>query len=398
MKDPSPWKALAHVYISMLAFALTFQAIPPLLSFIIPSLGISSTQAGALMSFFALPGILISIPGGILTDIYGPRPVGIVALILALIGSILVALGNSFSLLAMGRIIAGIGSLTIAIIAPQTISRWVAPQDLGKAMGIFNTAMPVGTIVTLNVFGRLALAWNWRIPILLTVLYTLFVLALFYFQHPGLPQGEEPKGERRALGPKLAQIGHTGWPIWLVAFIWMMYNAAAISYLTFAAEHYIAAGFNVAFAGFLTSLFMMGSLVFSPLVGYLTDKIGRGEYFIIGAATILAVLLFLVPRTALNPMLLGTVIGLVAAFIPAPVFSLVSRCLPPAQAGLGYGILSTCLNVGVLLGPLLVGLSYDRRGDYLMGFSLMALFALAAGAIALLLLFVQGKESSPSST
>ena len=96
-------------------------------------------------------------------------------------------------------------------------------------------------------------------------------------------------------------------------------------------------------------------------------------------------MLFLVPRTGINPLLLGILIGTAASFIPAPVFSLVPRLLPPKQLGLGYGILSTCLNFGVLIGPLLVGLFYDLTRNYIYGFNLMAFFALTTAVIAILL-------------
>ena len=44
-----------------------------------------------------------------------------------------------------------------------------------------------------------------------------------------------------------------------------------------------------------------------------------------------------------------------AALIPAPIFAMVPKHISLGQVGLGYGILSTCLNIGILLGPLLVG-------------------------------------------
>jgi len=63
----------------------------------------------------------------------------------------------------------------------------------------------------------------------------------------------------------------------------------------------------------------------------------------------------------------------------------VPRFLPPERLGLGYGILSTCLNFGVLVGPLLVGLSYDLTLNYYSGFNLMAILALSGGIFALIL-------------
>lgn len=383
MKMATRWRVLIFVYISMLAFAVIFQAVPPLLGMIIESLKISHAQAGALMSFFALPGILISIPGGILADIYGPKKVGVVALSFAILGSLLVGLGSGFPLMIAGRFIAGVGALTIAIIAPLTLTRWFTKEDLGIAMGIFNTAVPMGTIFTLNVFGRLASAWGWRGPILLTAAFSFFVLLLFIFSHPGLPP--EQTLEKQKLKERVLSLTKTGWPVWLVSAVWMMYNAAAISFLTFAANYYTSLGYDVAYAGFLTSLFMIGSLLFSPVVGYLTDKWGREEFFIASGCAAFGGLLLLVPRTGLNPLILVSLIGFTAAFVPPPVFSLIPKFLSPTRAGMGFGILSACLNVGVLLGPFLVGFSYDQTQSYLLGFNLMAVFALATTVIAIFL-------------
>lgn len=387
MREVSRWRVLAFIYIFMLVFAVTFQGIPPVLGFIVSSLGISYAKAGTLMSFFGLPGIFISIPGGILADVYGSRYVGMVSLVITLVGSLLVGFGNSYFILVIGRIISGIGALTIAIIAPRTLSHWFEKEDLGIAMGIFNTAMPLGTILTLNVFGRLAAVKGWRFPILVTSFYCLLILVMFYFKYPSL-LGENEQQKKPNFKKSLYGIRKAGFPVWLVAAIWMMYNAAAISYLTFGGDYYISAGYSANYAGFLTSLLMIGSLLLSTLVGYLIDKVGNEEYFIAAGSVVLAILLFLVPRTGLNPLLLGSLIGISAPFVPAPVFSLVPRLLPPEQLGLGYGILSTCLNFGVLIGPLLVGLSYDRTLNYLSGFNLMAIFALSTAIIALLFRFI----------
>lgn len=391
MKYKARWKALLFVYLFMLAFAVTFQCIPPVFGFIVSSLKISHAQAGALMSLFALPGIVISIPGGILADFHGSKRVGMAALAITLAGTLLVGLGNSYSLIVAGRIISGSGALTIAVVAPQVLSRWFADgQDLGKAMGIFNTAMPLGTIFTLNVFGRLAAVSSWRVPIFLTAVYSLFVMFLFFLRYPGLPGEKKQQGQREKpeFKDSVYAIIKIGLPVWLVSVIWMTYHIFAIPFLTFTGDYYISAGYDLSYSGFLTSLFMVGSLLFSPLVGYLTDRIGSEEYFIAGGCLALFAILLLIPRTGLSPLLLGGLIGFSAAFVPSPVFSLVPKILHPSQVGLGYGILSTFLNLGVLVGPLLVGFSYDLTRSYLAGFNLMAVFALATAAIAILLRFV----------
>jgi len=136
------WAILGVAYLSIVAFAVTFQSVPPVLSLVITQLGLSHTQAGLLMSFFALPGIIISIPAGLLADRYSQKIIGAVALLLMIVGSAIFAAGNSMYLLALGRIIAGIGGMTICILMPQIVSQWFRGRDLGKAMGVFGSLGP----------------------------------------------------------------------------------------------------------------------------------------------------------------------------------------------------------------------------------------------------------------
>ena len=214
---------------------------------------------------------------------------------------------------------------------------------------------------------------------------------MFYLKYPKLPDETQQQG-RPEFKKNVVALRKTRSQVWLIAAVWMMYNASTISYLTFGADYYQSTGYTVGYAGFLTSLLMVGSLLFSPLVGLLTDRVGKEECFIIGGSIAIGFLLFSVPRTGLNPLLLGGMIGLFAASIPAPVFSLVPKYISLTQAGLGYGILSTCLNIGILIGPLLVGFSYDRAESHLSGFNLMALFAFITAIIALILRFIGRPE------
>ena len=379
-------EVLFLAYIAMLAVAVTLQAIPPLMGFLVPVLDISHGQAGALMSFYAFPGILMSIPGGFLTDIYGPKQVGTAALGIIVMGTLLVGLGNTFLLLLIGRVVAGIGGAVVGLAAPQTISHWFSEQDVGSAMGIFHTAMPLGTVLALNLFGRFAGFWGWRMPILLTAAYALIVLVLFMLRHPGLPkQGHTGESKQPKMKEIAENIRHAGWPVWQTAAVWMMFNASALAFVTFAGDYYTSIGYDVGYAGFLASLFMLGSLLFSPITGRLIDRTGKEQVYMISGCALLALVMLLVPLTNLNPLLLGGLVGLAGGMVPAPVFAMIPKLLPEAQAGIGYGILSTLANIGMLMGPLVIGFSYDRMQNYIIGFYLMAAFAATAVVVAIFL-------------
>jgi len=107
------------------------------------------------MSLFALPAIFLSILAGLLSDHWGPFKTGVISLILVIIGTLIFAVSSTLLYAGLGRVIAGVGAATISIVAAQILSQWFRGRELGTAMGIYNTAMPVGTIICFTTFGGL---------------------------------------------------------------------------------------------------------------------------------------------------------------------------------------------------------------------------------------------------
>jgi len=371
----------------MLSFALAFQSIPPILKLIMSELDISYAQAGLLMSLFALPGVFVAIPSGIISDLFGMRKVGVISLILMIIGTFLVGVSESFLLMGVGRTISGIGALTLAIVLPQLLSRWFISKELGLGMGVFNTAMPLGTITSFNVLSLIGTNMGWRAPIFLTTIASVVALLIFLllFREPTLKS-------REASTSALLDISKVGAPIWLVSLAWMWFNAAFISFLLFVPDFFVAKGYEIASASFLSSIVMMGSLFLSPLIGYLVSKFGKEEAFIILGGIVLASLIFLISMTP-SPIPLLVLIGIFVAFVPAPIFSLPSKMVKPQHLGLAFGILTTCLNVGILAGPYLAGLAKDLTGEYTVSFYLMSLFTILQTFTILLLHLLKTKTT-----
>jgi MFS family permease len=371
------WKIFAVLYLSQLSFAVTVQSIPPVMSLVIERFHLSHHEAGLLMSVFSFPGIFLSLPSGMLSDRWGVKPVGVIALILTAAGTLLVAVGQSFSVVLAGRMIAGMGAVTLVIIIPKAIAQWFAGREMGVAMGLFNTAMPLGTIVMLNAGPALSAFGGWRTGIWATLALTLIAVAVFsvFYENPITETRQRPTG-----GPGPTLEGKVGVPIWLIGAAWGFFNMAIMSLFTFAPDFLVAQGFALGRAGFDTSLVMIGSMVFSPIIGHLTDRVGRKAAFIGAGGVGMAALLLVLPGVDHNFAVLFLAVGILAALIPAPVFSLAAEVVSLDRLGLGYGILSTLLNIGMFVGPQIVGLGRDVSGSYTASFWLMALFAILATA------------------
>jgi len=376
------WKILAMTYFCMFSFAMVFQSIPPLLTLIRDEFGISRAEAGLLMSFFALPGIIVALPGGIISDRFGMKWTGVVSLVLMVIGTLVVGISNAPLQAYVGRIVSGAGGLTLAVVLPQLLSRWFLGEELGVGMGIFNTAMPLGAILSFNIFSIIGESLNWRMPIFLTTTASIVGLSVFL-----LLFREPPEKTSRTRNDANGSIKELGPAIWLVGLSWMWFNAAFISFLTFSSDFLVTRGYPIGSAGLMSSLVMMGSLFLSPLMGYFVYKFGRERAFIGAGGMIMAFLIFLVPISPVVVPLL-VLIGIFVAFVPAPIFSLPSKLVKAENMGLAFGIVTACLNIGVLAGPYFAGLIRDVTGDYSFSFYLMAIFAvLQTVTIALLSLF-----------
>jgi predicted MFS family arabinose efflux permease len=376
------WKILIMTYVCMLSFALVFQSIAPLLTLIRQEFNISHAQAGLLMSFFALPGIFVAIPGGVVSDRFGIRKTGVASLVLMITGTFILGTSSSTLQAYAGRIVSGVGGLTLAVVLPQLLSRWFIGKELGIGMGIFNTAMPLGTILSLNVFSMVGNSFGWQLPIFLTT--TASTIALLVF----LLLCREPAGEtERVKGTVIGDIASLGVSVWLVGLCWMWFNATLISFITFSSDFLIAKGYEVGAAGFMSSMVMMGSLFLNPVAGYVVHRFGRESLLIGAGGVFLATLTFLTPAaSSIAPFFL--LVGISASLVPAPIYSLPPKIVKPENLGLAFGVMTACLNVGILGGPYFVGLARDFTGEYTLSFHLMTLFAvLLTITIALFSLF-----------
>ncbi|MDY6856058.1 MAG: MFS transporter [Thermodesulfobacteriota bacterium] len=387
MEERYRWNILALIYLSMLAFAFVFQSIPPVLSLIIHDFQISHTQAGLLMTLFALPGIFLSIPGGILFDLFGTKKIAVSCFVLMIVGVLVVIFGRTFLHLAIGRTVSGVGALVLAIGLPRFLIQWFSGKELGIAMGIFNTAIPLGSIISFSLLGRLGKGLGWHTSVSLSGIVTFIALIAFllFFKHPPSLNN----ASLREFNFQLPNFRETGISIWLLAMAWMWFNASLISLSTFAPDFFMEhRGFSIGFAGFLTSFIMWGSLLFSPAVGYIIDKWGFKEILIAISGLILGVVIFLIPYVPGFLIFFMVLIGLSVALVPAPVFSLPSDLLEPENLGFGFGIISTCLSVGMVFGPYFVGLIREQTGSYEMSFIAMAGFALFVTITILSLFFI----------
>jgi MFS family permease len=354
------WVILAIVYLSMLDFGFFFLSIPPILPFISNEFHLNYTQSGLLMGLFAFPGIFISLWGGFLSDRYGMRSLASTCFLTTTGGILFLVLGRELWVLWAGRIIIGMGAFVLSILLPKILSQWFERKELGLAMGIFNTGVPLGSVLCFALFGKMATLWGWRVPLLFIMGYSVLAAILFLALYRSPSHREPAPRSSFSLPGSLKQMG---FPIWWVGFAWLAYNAGLVSFSTFAPDFFLQQGYPIERTNFLVGIPLLGSLFLSPLIGYLIDRFPYQGWFIglagLGLATVTLAFNF-----SASFLLLVIVMGFCSGFVSTSTFSLPSRLLNAENVGLGFGILSTCASAGLFGAPYLVGKFEDLSAGH----------------------------------
>ena len=332
------------------------------------------------MALFALPGIFLALPGGYLADIFGTRKIGMISLLLLAAGTLSMVLGNT-AFLFLGRFISGIGAGALIVVAPQVISQRFVGREIGLAMGIFNTAVPLGTIIAFNLMVPITQALGVLAAITFTAVFDLIAFAAFLFTFPDQPAdhdtGPVARGRRGIRG--------LGKGIWITTAVWTLFNMALMSFFTYGIDLFTLSGYGPNYSALLASIPMIISIPLAPFAGMALDRYGWRTGPLILGGTVSAIAIFLIayyPHLALIETIL---LGVAISFFPPAIFTIAGEVLPRERMGTGFGVFTSIYNLGLFAAIPLLGAMKDSFGVYEPSFTVMAVLLLISSRLSFLL-------------
>jgi len=357
--------ALGYAYSSLLRSAGA-----PLAAPMAQDLGLSPGSLGAINALFFLAFALAQVPLGHVLERWGPSRTLAALLALAVLGCGLVAAAPSLILLALGRAAMGVG-VALALVGALRAYQLLAPGRLGFLSGLTVALGGLGGLLATWPLVRLGEVWGWRGAYgalgVLALGLALWVARASVGGKPG--PGERGQEGRAVLG---------GGPLALVSAV---YVGAFFALQTFWVGAYAyARGFSGDQVGGLLALLNLASVLGAFASGSLAAALGMRRALALGMGVFAAGLLAWGGGAGLGLAYLlvgfgGGFNGLVLAHTATLFPEASSRAMAWVNLAGVVGIFA--LQAG--MGPLVEGLGY--------GGSLLALFLLQAGAIALLLLW-----------
>jgi MFS family permease len=393
------WRWLILFIVGMVMFGAyyAYDTLSPINDYIQKDMGINNARFGLLFSLYALPNILfLLVVAGFLLDRLGIRKAGIFYTFIILLGSVITSLGagNSFIIMLIGRMIFGIGTEATLLVTYKVIARWFKGKEFGFAYGLKVSIIRLGSILALNSSAQVANltgSWRWSIWIGTIVMFISCILFLLYLTiDKDVDKSIEAGKEEKIVFQEVWKLKPAFWFICLLC----MTSYGAILPFGNHSPRFLQKkfGFSMALGGQYTSYITVAAMIFTPLFGFIVDKLGyRGKLLFIGA-------LFLVPAhlilglTHINPGLSFIILGVSYSMVPPALWSTIPFIIKERFLGTAVSIISWTQMIGLFIFPWLAGEVVDLSGDDYTNMELMFAFIGFIGLLLSILLIMSNKK------
>ena len=394
--DRYRWVILGVLWVTYIVVFLNRLSVGPLAPFFKDDLGVTSTQVGLVMSAAALGYMVSMFPIGWVVDKIGARwPIVAVELIagLCMIGLFFV---TSYTGLLTLMFITGLGCGFLLPSTTQGVIAWFPLKERATVMGLKQTAVNIGGIITATTLPSVALALGWRYGFLFLGILAIAISAIAFilYKEPPITATGSVGSAAADDAVSLLEILKSR-EIWLLAFCgffmtWV--EMALIAHLVLYLTEVLL--FGIVAAGGLLAMTEVAGAIARPGAGLLSDRVfggNRKKVFILMAGTTSTMCLimgFLGPYLSwsLYPALL--ILGMGSISFGGVWLTLLSEFGGRRGTGRAVGLGGMITLAGAALGPPFFGLIVDTTHSYT-----WAWLSLAFGGALCVLLLVFVRES-----
>lgn len=246
-------------------------------------LGLSASELGLMTSLFFLSFAAAQVPLGALLDRFGARFVTSGLMMSAVIGSLLFAGAQSFTVLALGRALIGLGMAGVLMGSLKAFSGWFPPQVFATVAGLFLGLGSLGALAAATPLAAFNEAFGWRAVFVGgAALILLAAGGIAAFGRPAPAAQERTAGSEE--GGSLFQI-FTSVTFWRIGLLGFALTGSMFAYQGLWAGPYLVDRIGLAPIATGNLLLLMGLGVSGGymIVGWLADRLGLAPVTAAGA-------------------------------------------------------------------------------------------------------------------
>ena len=364
--------------------------------------------AGSFINVF----LLMLFFSGIILDKMGIRFTGTLACSLMVVGTLikyytvssapegeLFGMPASVVMASSGFAIFGVGYEMTGITVSKAIVRWFTGHEMALAMGIQLAMARLGTAAALSISAPVARHFTLPAPLLLSLAFLIVgLLAFLVFcvmdrrvdgvhESNELHESSDDEFRWSDIGITLRSPG-----FWLITLFCVLFYSAVSPFLKFSTKLMVMKyGVDPDIAGLFSSIAPFGTILMTPLFGYVYDKYGKGVTLVITGALMLTAVHFgfsMPMHSSTVAIALMVMLSIGYSLAPAALWPCVPKIIPLKCLGTACSMIFFIQNFGRAIIPMFVGRANETDPTYTTSMLIFSFTALGAAAIAVAMLFV----------
>lgn len=277
---------------------MMFNAINPGL---MQAFSITATDVGKISSAYFIANILFMFPAGIILDRFSTRKIILMAMALCVIGTLSFSLSNSIYVAALCRFLTGIGGSFPFLCCLRLSSRWFPVKRWALISGVMVTVAFLGGAAGQTPLTYLVNLVGWRHALQIDALFGVFATGLIAAIVKDFPAGFQPQPAavkhatiKISEAIKNAIFNKQNWcyglytsminlPVMLLGAIWGGLYLVQVF------------GLSTVQASYVTTMIFFGTIVGSPIIGWLSDTMSRRKLpmFVCGVISLVIMLVIM---------------------------------------------------------------------------------------------------------
>jgi len=388
------WALFGVTFVSHLGWTV----LSPVLPLIQSEFALSAVKVSLVSSVYGLSRLLTALPTGFLSDRIGHRRLLQAGCVILTVGSLVGALSSNFTVLLVSRLFSGVGACLMVVTNMVLVTNLSDPDHRGRDLGAYQASSQLGTAFSPALAGILATWGGWRSPLWFAAVTAIAALVVISSM-PGLGRSEAQATTRKKTAEEKVSV-----PVHLPSIIAAQFVTFALFFgaSTFSSTFVPLFGKEVlGLSSFVLGLVLsMGAslrFVVSIGGGHVSDRWGRRILIVTGLVLTAIGMLIVTGSSGLTWFLFGMGLlsfGRIGNSVPNTVLA---DHLPQHRWGMAMAGNRFLGDLGLVLGPTVMGLIIDQAGMTPAGLTLTAMVVISAIAALAIRETVAGQSRPPAS-
>jgi nitrate/nitrite transporter NarK len=306
----------------------------------------------------------------------------------------------SVAMASLGFAIFGVGYEMTGITVSKAMVRWFTGHELALAMGLQLAMARFGTAAALSISAPIARHFTLSAPLLVALAFLiigLLAFLVFCVMDRRLDKNEELRIKSYDdfhFSDIFVTLRNPGF--WLITLFCVLFYSAVSPFLKFSTKLMVMKyGVDPDLAGFFSSIAPFGTILMTPLFGFVYDKYGKGVTLVIIGALMLTAVHFgfsLPIHSSTVAIALMVVLSIGYSLAPAALWPCVPKIIPLKCLGTAYSMIFFIQNFGRAIIPMFVGRANETDPSYTTSMLIFGFTALGAAIVAITMLLVDRKK------